>query len=299
MRFRPDSPRLYVANCYPRLNQAKKSGYPLDHDLDSGAYGGSAVIHRWRSAWRHDGILVAELIAGAFDTGTRSLQSDPEGTGAGRNRAFPRSFVIQEDSTARGGVAARGDAMRVFFSQFWSALAADIILLGSSRARADILRFDDKGTPTGGIIPANLCNTAIDELVTNTKQSAIFSGLRTQEFGSVTLPFFGAADAAATVAHFSSTAFGSFAGTSKDPQKNIAPNHWLLIVDGNFTSGTYEPTVSPVPATLKVTINLNGKSLLSDTSTLDVVTHAPSIELVTEFGAVIGIAYGWSSHRRE
>jgi hypothetical protein len=174
-----------------------------------------------------------------------------------------------------------------------------MIPLGASLARADIQGFDGKGTPTGGIIPAKLGNATISVLVTTTNQFGIFSGLATQEFGSVTLPFFGAAGADPIVVHFSSTAFGSLAGTSRDPQRNIAPNQSLLVVHGNATPATYEPTISAGPATFTVTLNLNGNFLLSDTSTLYVVTPEPSIELVAVSGAAIGIAYGWSGHRRE
>jgi len=150
------------------------------------------------------------------------------------------------------------------------ALSAVALLVGSSTiARADILSvsdlpevtfvaspsngsqgFADLGAPTantGNINTATLLS--FGNMVSNGSQTGYFTGLVTQVLGPVSID-----PALGTSISFGNGTFGSFASTSITEQTNTSGERSFLVL-GNYSAGTFDPSLTPNPAPASMTIS--------------------------------------------
>ena len=134
---------------------------------------------------------------------------------------------------------------------------------------------------TASDTPADI-NTAakitIGNLITTGSQSGYFSGLSTQIFGPITFTV-----SSPTSLTFGNATMGSFASTSIVETQNTSGTRSFYI-RGQFTAGTFNPTLTPTPAPASLLISFTqspaGSGAISNSATLSIPPSAPFIELV-------------------
>lgn len=187
-----------------------------------------------------------------------------------------------------------------------SAVAIATVACCAANARADILTqnelpevfqtaspstgsqgFADIGAPTVNSGNINTATTFIIGNLTSTGASiGYFTGLSTQVFGPVAFDL-----SIGSSISFGNPTFGNFLSTSITEQTNTAGERSFLVL-GNYTSGTFNPALTPNPAPASMTVSFTqtpaGTGAISDSATLSIPPAVPEPSTLALAG--IGVA---------
>ena len=146
----------------------------------------------------------------------------------------------------------------------------------------------DIGSPTVDSGNINTGTTfTIGNMISTGASAGYFSGLTTQIFGPVAF-----SPAVGSSFSFGNGTFGSFLSTSIVQQTNT-PGERSFVVYGNYTAGSFDPTLSPNPAPASITLSFTqspaGSGVISDSATLSI---PPVPEPSTAMLACVGLAGG-------
>jgi hypothetical protein len=146
----------------------------------------------------------------------------------------------------------------------------------------------DIGAPSVDSTNINTGTTfTIGNMISTGASAGYFSGLTTQIFGPVAF-----STSVGSSFSFGNGTFGSFLSTSIVEQTNT-PGERSFIVYGNYTAGTFNPTLTPNPAPASITLSFTqspaGSGVISDSATLAI---PPVPEPSTAMLACVGLAGG-------
>lgn len=167
-----------------------------------------------------------------------------------------------------------------------SELPAVVFVSGTSTGSQG---FADIGSPTVNTGNINTATTfTIGNLISTGASVGYFSGLSTQIFGPVAFN-----PAVNSSFSFGNATFGSFLSTSITQQTNSSGERSFYIL-GDYTAGTFNPSLSPNPAPASMTVSFTqtpaGTGAISDSATMSIPPAVP--EPSTALLACVGIAGG-------
>jgi len=150
--------------------------------------------------------------------------------------------------------------------------------------------FADIGTPAANTGNINTATTlTVGNLISTGAQSGYFKGLATQIFGPIAFdPSVGSSIS------FGNATFGNFLSSSITEQTNTAGERSFLVL-GNFSAGSFNPSLVPSPAPSSFTISFTqtpaGTGAISSSSTLAIpAVPEPSTIVLATVGIAAGLA---------
>ncbi|MFM7207610.1 MAG: PEP-CTERM sorting domain-containing protein [Planctomycetaceae bacterium] len=166
-----------------------------------------------------------------------------------------------------------------------SEIPSVVFVAGTSTGSQGFADIGSPSTDTGNINTAT--TFTIGNLISTGANNGYFLGLSTQIFGPVAFnPGVGSSIS------FGNATFGSFLSTSITQQTSAAGERSFLVL-GNYTAGTFNPSLFPSPAPASLTIAFTqtppGTGAISDSATLAI---PPVPEPSTLVLACVGIAGG-------
>lgn len=149
--------------------------------------------------------------------------------------------------------------------------------------------FADIGSPSVDSGNINTGTTfTIGNMISTGASIGYFNGLTTQVFGPLAFnPTVGSSIS------FGNATFGSFLSTSITEQTNTSGERSFFVL-GNYTAGTFNPSLTPNPAPASMTISFTqtpaGTGAISDSATISIPPAVP--EPSTALLACVGVAGG-------